>query len=127
VLKRKILAAGFWLALLAVPAAARAGEVSHVMHSWRQAQRAVDAMLHGAAPYDQAQLRQAMAAYVADASGLARRMNTGTPDGRDLQRRFLDFAAMAQQSAADISRPQVFRTDFSQVKAQCDSCHAIYN
>ena len=126
-MKRKILAVGLGMVILALPAFARAGQISHIMHSWRQTQHAVDAMLRGGAPYDQAQLRQAMAAYIADASGLAGRMNTGTADGRDLQRRFLNFAALGQQSAADVAQPDMFRTDFSAVKAQCDSCHAIYN
>jgi cytochrome c556 len=97
------------------------------MHSWRQTQRVVDAMLRGGAPYDQVLLRQAMAAYIADASHLAGRMNGRTADGRDLQRRFLNFAAAGQQSAADVSQPDVFRTDFSELKAQCAACHAIYN
>ena len=125
--KRKFLTAWLGVTLLAVPPPARAGEISHIMHSWRQAQSEVDAMLRGGARYDPARLQQAMAAYVADASHLAGRMNTGTADGQDLQRRFLNFAALGQQTAADISRPDLFRTDFSEVKAQCDSCHAIYN
>jgi len=119
--------AGFLASALVLPAVARAGEASQVMHSWRQNLRMVSEMLNGGAPYDQAWLRQAMAAYAVDASSLAGRMNTGTLDGRDLQRRFLDFAALGQQSTADVSRPDALRADVSRMKAQCDACHAIYN
>lgn len=126
-INRKILAAGLWLALLVAPPSAQAGDIAHVMHSWRQTQNSVDAMLRGTAPYDQAQLRQAMAAYIADASRLAGRVNPATTDGQDLHRRFLDFASIGQQSADSVSRPDEFRTNFSEMKAQCESCHAIYN
>jgi cytochrome c556 len=126
-MRRRILMASLAAAILAVPPAARAGEVSAIMHSWRHNQHAVDAMLAGRTPYDQAALRAAMTLYIADASGLASHIGTGTADARDLKQRFTNFAAAGQQARGDISQPASFQADVSQIKSQCDSCHAIYN
>jgi cytochrome c556 len=114
-------------AILAAPPAARASEVSVIMHDWRHNERAVDAMLAGRAPYDQAALRAAMTLYIADAGGLASRIGNGTGDARDLQQRFTDFAAAGRQALGVIAQPAGFQADFSQMKSQCESCHAVYN
>jgi cytochrome c556 len=114
-------------AILAPPVAVRAGQFASIMHDWRHNQRAIDAILAGQAPYDQAQLRQAMTAYIADAAALANRMDTGTEDGRDLRRRFTEFAAAGQQALGAVSQPGAFAVDFSVMKSGCQSCHAAYN
>jgi len=114
-------------AILAVPLAARANGVSGIMQDWRHNEHAVDAMLAGRTPYDQAALRAAMTLYVADAGGLASRMGGSDADAVDLRQRFNNFAATGQQALGDISQPASLQADFSQMKSQCESCHAVYN
>ncbi len=126
-MRRQILTASLSAAILAVPLAARANEVSGIMHDWRHNEHAVDAMLAGRATYNQVALRAAMTLYIADAGSLASRIGIGTADARDLRQRFTNFAATGQQALGDISQPANLQADFSQMKAQCESCHAIYN
>jgi cytochrome c556 len=114
-------------AILAVPLAARASEVSGIMQDWRHNEHAVDAMLADRTPYNQAALRAALTRYIADAGSLADRIAGSDADARDLKQRFTNFAAMGQTALGDMSQPASLQADFSRMKSQCESCHAIYN
>jgi len=110
-----------------MPLAARASGVSGIMQDWRHNEHAINAMLAGRTPYDQAALRAAMTLYIADAGGLASRIVGSDADAVDLRQRFTNFAAAGQNALGDIAQPASFQADFSAMKSQCDSCHAVYN
>jgi cytochrome c556 len=115
-------------AVLAVPAVAAAAiSLSPIMESWNHSTRQIDAMLSGRTPYNEAQLRHAIQRYVESSTRVARDMNGGSAEARDLAARFEAFASDSRDALATVAQPAAMSARFNRIVADCRSCHAIYN
>ena len=126
---RRILARTILSATLSlVPVAAIAGlSLSPIMQSWSRDQRDIKAMLGGQRPYDQTELRLDVQRYMASAALVARNLRSGTPEARDFSARFRGFAADSRSALDNVGQPAAFRTTFTRLIGDCQSCHDIYN
>jgi cytochrome c556 len=115
------------IALIASAAAFAGISLSPIMESWNHGKRAIDAMLAGQAPYDEARVRQELQHYVASASSLARSIKGNTAEARDFAARFEGFANDSRSVLGSTSQPSAMRMSFSRIFGDCQSCHAIYN
>jgi cytochrome c556 len=126
-MRRILLRATIGSAVLFAPVAAVAGiALSPVMRSWNHSRRAIDAMLEGQAPYDEAQLRQDLQRYVAGASLLARDERGKSGAARDVAARFAAFADDARRVLDTVGRPAAVTAGYERMLGDCQSCHAIY-
>lgn len=120
-----------WFGLLAMltaaPAAVMAASgLKAVMHDWRTHTKTVDSMLSGRAAFDQAAVRDALAAFSADAARIEAGINGNTAEAKDIRRRFVAFRTQAQAALSDVQRPAVLKADVLELKASCQSCHEQY-
>ena len=123
-----LLRATLGAAILVAPVAAVAGiALSPVMQSWYHSGRAIDAMLAGQAPYDEAQIRQDLQRYVAGASLLARDERGNSTAARDVAARFAAFANDARRALDTVGQPAAVTAGFKRMLGDCQACHAIYN
>jgi cytochrome c556 len=127
-MRRILLRATLGAAIVVAPVAAVAGiSLSPVMQSWNQSRRAIDAMLAGRIPYDEAQIRRDLQRYVDGASLLARDVKGNSAAARDVAARFAAFSDDGRRVLEKASQPSAVAAGFTRMIGDCQSCHAIYN
>lgn len=125
---RQCLLAAATAALLLGGGAAMAGiALSPIMSSWSHNLRVLDGMLNGRTQYDEAAVRQALAAYIADASRVADHLQGNSNEVRDFRARFAAFAAAGHRALGHAADPAALRQNLHQMVGDCQSCHAAYN
>jgi cytochrome c556 len=116
------------MATLMAGRAAMAGlALSPIMQSWNQQRHAIDAMMSGRSPYDEAAIRHAVKLYVADASAVAGHLGGTSAAARDFRGRFAAFAAQGRRALDSVGQPAAFRPNLRRIADDCQSCHAVYN
>jgi cytochrome c556 len=127
-MRRILMRTALGIAVLAVPMAAVAGiSLSSTMESWSHNKRAIDAMLAGRIPYDEAQLRQIFRRYVESSSMVARTITGQSAQARDLATRFEAFSNDSAIALGAVRQPAAMATRFNQMLGDCQSCHDAYN
>ena len=115
-------------AVLSMPVAAVAGiSLSPIMQSWKHRAHAVDAMLAGRQPYDEARMRQFLQHCIESASLLARDMNGGSAEARDLAARFTAFSDDSRSVLGKAGDRAAAAEKFNRMLSDCQACHALYN
>jgi hypothetical protein len=76
-------------------AASAAPRLKPVMKTWKSDAATAQAMLTGAAAYDEAEMRRILSAYAADADGIASRLDGSSAAAKEFSPRFAKFAADA--------------------------------
>ena len=122
--------AAIFLAVLefaAVASAAAAPRLKPIMRDWKVQAKQAELMLIGAAPYDEAELRQILTGMVGDARDVQVGISAANAQALDLKGRFsqfeVDAAATLQAAAARDSA----RAHFQRVAGDCRSCHDAFN
>jgi cytochrome c556 len=106
-----------------VASADAAPRLKPIMRDWKTQANQAEQILSGAAPYDQAALRQILTGMVSDARDIEAGISGSSANARAVKDRFSQFetdAAAALQAAAARDRA---RASFQRVAADCRSCH----
>jgi cytochrome c556 len=115
------------IVLIAPVAAVASISLPPIMDSWNPDKHDVRAMLVGRTPYEEARIRDDLLRYIADASVVARELQGGTAEARNLAARFEAFATDSRSALGKISQPTAVAENFNRMLDDCRSCHAIYN
>ena len=107
-----------------VAAASAASRLKPVMRSWKSDAATAQAMLSGAAAYDDAEMRRILAAYAADADGIASRLDGSSAAAKAFSPRFAKFAADAKGALALAGAKAGVQARFAALHEECRSCHA---
>jgi cytochrome c556 len=96
------------------------------MRTWNAGAMTIDQMAAGPHALDKAEATRLLKTFVADARAIASRTKGSSANDMDLKSRFEGFAADAQLTIAAIRADDEAKVRYSQLRADCRSCHDVY-
>jgi len=106
-----------------VASADAAPRLKPIMRDWKAQANQAEQMLSGAAPYDQAKVRQILAGMVSDARDIEAGITGSSANARAVKDRFSQFETDAAATLQAAAARDSARARFQRVAADCRSCH----
>lgn len=108
-------------------AAAAAPRLKPIMRDWKAQAKQAELMLTGAAPYDEAGLRQILTGMVGDARDVQAGISSTSAQALDIKNRFSQFETDAVATLQAAAASDSARAHFQRLVGDCRSCHDVFN
>ena len=86
----------------------------------------MDRMLIGSGSFDATEAARILRGLAADSQTLAARMTGTSAQARDVRARFEKFSRDVQSAIEAVASRDGMKTRYSQLRADCRSCHDVY-
>jgi cytochrome c556 len=107
-------------------AALAAPRLKPLMRNWKSEAARAEAMVLGAAPYDEAELRRILGVFVADSQAIEAGVAGRSAQALDLKSRFSRFEADASAVLAASSARDSARSPIARLRRECGACHDAF-
>jgi cytochrome c556 len=96
------------------------------MRTWNSDAMTIGQMVGGARALDKAEATQLLQGFIVDSQTMAAQAEGPSAEASDIKSRFEEFAADAQLTIAAIRADDKVSVRYSQLRADCSSCHDAY-
>jgi len=96
------------------------------MRTWNSDAMTIGQMVGGARALDKAEATQLLQGFIVDSQAMAAQAEGPSAEASDIKSRFEEFAADAQLTIAAIRADDKVSVRYSQLRADCSSCHDAY-